>query len=374
MGQWTDNIVALYQRPALDRILSDIDNVRVAYRWAVKKRKLTALEKLLQTFPILLTYRIRIEGLEMLRLVVDILPEPRDEQQTRLQGFRLPGSHGFAFLERDDEARQLVEKSLALLLPFGNGREIFYAYQFLTQLSYDNPLEMKRFAEAALKCAEEAVNFRWGHIGICQLLSWALAELGEYDEAQRRLDYAVMLCRTDHNLSGETWTYMHLSHLAACQQNWSEAKKWSQQGFAVAEKIGYQYAMAVHQYGLGEIAYHFGNYDEAKLHFQAGLKLAQELGNQKHVTLALEQIREIESVRSSSNLHQSNTTSANPLTERELEVLRLIAEGLSNREIAERQILAISTVKWYINEIFSKLHVTTRTQAVVQARAFGLLA
>jgi DNA-binding NarL/FixJ family response regulator len=61
------------------------------------------------------------------------------------------------------------------------------------------------------------------------------------------------------------------------------------------------------------------------------------------------------------------------LSAREMEVLRLVAEGLSNREIAKRLVLSVSTVKWYINEIFSKLYVTNRTQAVAQARSRGLL-
>ncbi len=62
-----------------------------------------------------------------------------------------------------------------------------------------------------------------------------------------------------------------------------------------------------------------------------------------------------------------------PLTERELEVLRLIAAGLSNREIADRLVLALSTVKSYVNTIYSKLQVESRTQAVARARALHLL-
>ena len=62
-----------------------------------------------------------------------------------------------------------------------------------------------------------------------------------------------------------------------------------------------------------------------------------------------------------------------PLTERELEVLRLIAAGLSNREIADRLVLALSTVKSYVNTIYSKLQVQSRTQAVARARALHLL-
>jgi LuxR family maltose regulon positive regulatory protein len=62
-----------------------------------------------------------------------------------------------------------------------------------------------------------------------------------------------------------------------------------------------------------------------------------------------------------------------PLSERELEVLRLIAGGLSNREIAQELVVAISTVKTHINNIYRKLDVSKRTQAVARARELQLL-
>ncbi|MBI5032887.1 MAG: LuxR family transcriptional regulator [Chloroflexi bacterium] len=62
-----------------------------------------------------------------------------------------------------------------------------------------------------------------------------------------------------------------------------------------------------------------------------------------------------------------------PLSQRELEVLRLIAQGLSNREISERLVLALSTVKGHSRIIFDKLHVQRRTEAVARARELGLL-
>jgi len=62
-----------------------------------------------------------------------------------------------------------------------------------------------------------------------------------------------------------------------------------------------------------------------------------------------------------------------PLTERELEVLRLIADDLTNQEIADRLVIAVSTVKKHINRIFSKLAARDRTHAVLRARELGLL-
>jgi LuxR family maltose regulon positive regulatory protein len=62
-----------------------------------------------------------------------------------------------------------------------------------------------------------------------------------------------------------------------------------------------------------------------------------------------------------------------PLSKRELEILRLIAQGLSNNEISSRLFLALDTVKGHNKKIFGKLQVQRRTEAVARARELGLL-
>jgi ATP/maltotriose-dependent transcriptional regulator MalT len=62
-----------------------------------------------------------------------------------------------------------------------------------------------------------------------------------------------------------------------------------------------------------------------------------------------------------------------PLTARELDVLRLIAAGRSNREIADELFLAVNTVRSYSQQLYGKLAVSSRTQAVARARELGLI-
>jgi len=60
------------------------------------------------------------------------------------------------------------------------------------------------------------------------------------------------------------------------------------------------------------------------------------------------------------------------LTPRELEVLRLIAQGLRNREIARKLVISEKTVSNHVSNIFTKLQVADRVQAIIRAREAGL--
>ena len=72
--------------------------------------------------------------------------------------------------------------------------------------------------------------------------------------------------------------------------------------------------------------------------------------------------------------HQSKINNlVEPLSERELEVLRLVAQGLTNQEISQRLVLALSTVKGHNLRIFGKLQARNRAEAVTRARELGLL-
>ncbi len=71
--------------------------------------------------------------------------------------------------------------------------------------------------------------------------------------------------------------------------------------------------------------------------------------------------------------HRDGEPLIDPLSQRELKILQLIAQGLSNREIGERLFLALDTIKGHNRKIFDKLQVQSRTEAIARARELGLL-
>lgn len=75
----------------------------------------------------------------------------------------------------------------------------------------------------------------------------------------------------------------------------------------------------------------------------------------------------------SSPAYQDSQPLVDPLSEREFEVLQLIAAGLTNQEILEKLVIARGTLKTHIRNIYRKLAVNSRLQAVTKAKALKLL-
>ncbi|WP_095186378.1 LuxR C-terminal-related transcriptional regulator [Pseudomonas sp. Irchel 3H9] len=124
---------------------------------------------------------------------------------------------------------------------------------------------------------------------------------------------------------------------------------------------------------LGEVAWQLGDAALARRSLQTGLELAGRC----QVQQAIRELR----LRSPGLLSelgmepQASTpgTVENPLSQRELEVLQLIALGSSNLEIADRLFISLHTVKTHARRIHSKLGVERRTQAVAKAKTLGLM-
>jgi LuxR family maltose regulon positive regulatory protein len=149
---------------------------------------------------------------------------------------------------------------------------------------------------------------------------------------------------------------------------------------------------------LEAIAYHaLGKNDEAVQLLRAALEMAEPGGFVRSFVdegppmarllrealsrgVAPEYVRRLLSAfpaaESESTISQRNVRESEwlePLSEREVQVLQLIAEGLTNREIADKLYLSVHTVKVHARNIYGKLGVKNRTQAVARGKALGIL-
>ncbi len=73
------------------------------------------------------------------------------------------------------------------------------------------------------------------------------------------------------------------------------------------------------------------------------------------------------------NIASGETAQSLDISEREMDVLVLMADGLSNQEIADKLFISIHTVKTHSSNLFSKLHAKRRTQAIQKAKEIGLI-
>lgn len=95
---------------------------------------------------------------------------------------------------------------------------------------------------------------------------------------------------------------------------------------------------------------------------------------QLHPEVAKKLMQAVATKKEEPTTSHAGTRSANGLTEREQEILQLIADGRNNREIAAKLVISEKTVKTHVSNILSKLNLDDRTQAAIYALRHGLTA
>jgi predicted ATPase/DNA-binding NarL/FixJ family response regulator len=483
------------QLDALGWIEEEIDNVRVAWRWAAGKRMEPQIEKSLDSLA--LVYHIRCwyqEAAEAFGMVVDELRNKRSAVLGRAlmwQGQFVASLNGLRPSEASD---QLLQEGASVLRELDAYGETAMPLWMVSEFN-DDP---ERREEIRRFCLDNLAAFRnrgdrWG-------TGWALIGLGNvpllegaYEEARECFQEALMIFRETGDQLGMASVLQALIKVAFGQGAHLEERRYAEEALTLAGTIGDRGGIVTAQVVLGRAAFQLGAYEEAKQVLEQSLTVYRELypggvlpmailaeaavalGNRRqarHYLVAVlqgvtddpeatactligvarllaaegqkERAAELLAVtvsspwgRRYSNHNCVKTLLADletglppevlaaasrrgetgdlkamasalldelsehelsadvvfpssvglgtseqfqiaqplidPLSERELEVLRLVADGLSNREIAQELVVTLGTVKKHINTIFGKLQVRSRIQAVARARELGLL-
>lgn len=193
----------------------------------------------------------------------------------------------------------------------------------------------------------------WEQLGLAQ--AWVLMSRGRHGKA---LSILEVLRASAHDVGYVSRETALLAAIAVCHWRAGEgsaAFTALNRGFALVQKFGFGRSVFDETPGLQEVIVAAAT--QRKLSFTLPEKYTARY-------------QDLLSVGASVPAEFTAPPSAplEPLTERELQMLKLLAQGLSNQEISERSNVALSTTKWHLRNVFAKLEVTTRTAAIVKAQ------
>jgi predicted ATPase/DNA-binding CsgD family transcriptional regulator len=313
------------------------------------------------------------------------------------------------FYRWNDLSRTRLEEALTLFQEIGDEWGISQMLRRLgwTMLRLGDYEESRRLSEEALTRARAAED---KHATAWALLLLADATWCQSHDPRRTLP----LLEESLSLDQEIRDRMHhadtlhlLGDVAIGQGDYDGAQKRYEESLALRQQVGVsRRIMASVVFGFGSLATRRGKPDQAARLFGAAdafcggidklplgrrvnleretapvrAQLGEEafaqawaagqaLTTEQAIAYALH-INEPEVVQ---HRQPANQPLADPLTERELEILHLVAQGLSNREIARELVISLGTVKTHIHNICSKLDATSRTQAIARARDMNLI-
>ncbi len=206
----------------------------------------------------------------------------------------------------------------------------------------------------------------------------AIFELTRIRVQQGRLREAEALCREALALAEQPkyagWPAFCFVHIALADvlrasNHFDEAAEHLRQGIEVSRRSGHVLYLAHGHIVAAQLHHAQGDTAATLAAWQEVGRLAATLDNPAFHRL-LEKLSKELGIRPSITISQPLVE---PLSERETEVLRLICDGLSNREIAEELVIALDTVKRHASNIYGKLGVKRRAQAILKARELGLI-
>jgi LuxR family maltose regulon positive regulatory protein len=265
-----------------------------------------------------------------------------------------------------DEALDLLpedERSVRCVVEFALGGVYYMQQDFAKAL---NAMQNAGYT------GEQAGNL---HLAVSALSAAGdlLRSQGKLREAEVIYDHALELGtgRSRRPLPYAASVYSPLAELYITRNDLSGARNFAQTGMDLARGWGNLDSLAGSYLALAKIASLEGNPEEA----EKAISEAKQLVATHNLSPGFEE--RIVAFKDIGIDKRAETSGEGfliePLSDRELEVLRLMAKGRSNAEIAEELIIALGTVKAHTSTIYRKLDVRSRTEAVIKARELGLI-
>jgi DNA-binding CsgD family transcriptional regulator len=278
------------------------------------------------------------------------------------------------YLGNHKPAQQGFQLAMDLRAELGDRRGMSVAINNMALLeldggNFDRAIEL---FEQALAIKREFGEQRSIAIGLANLAD-VLIRTSQWEAADDALREAAGMAVGDQQLIGTI--RCNQGAAASRRQNWAEAAGYFRAAIEALQAGGHPHSVAEAMIGLGRACDQTGDHDEALRQLRAAQALAAETGNVQRAAEAEAAIAEL-SGRSAGGRPDPGPRDAGPqpgnLTDRQAEVLRLLAAGLSNKQIAAELFLSTATVERHLATIYRNLGLTGRVEAAKFAIKHGI--
>jgi LuxR family maltose regulon positive regulatory protein len=202
-------------------------------------------------------------------------------------------------------------------------------------------------------------TFEWVRISLLQ---------GQIDQAEKICLHELALAEQPEFVDSPAFCLIQLAlaDVLRLKKSFEEAESFLNKGLETARKSGHVFYLAQGYLIAARLHHAQGKTTQSQEDIHKAEQIAESLQNH-YLNDMIAQTRNSMGVKSS-----PGQALIDPLSERELDVLRLICAGKSNQEIADELFIAIDTVKRHVNNLYGKLGVKRRSQAILEANRLNL--
>jgi predicted ATPase/DNA-binding CsgD family transcriptional regulator len=362
------------QAAALDEIQADFDNIRQACGWTIEQRNFSAARSMTPGLYAFCDMRSQFyEGEAIFRLACQGLAPQTGEAPDPAWALALLSWYDLrSYIERFEsfeeitcQAQSCLEQAILLHDPEG----IAASQVLLGAIAEDQGdfNEAIRCYEAGMKSCPPFDDIYWVNmrIGLCHQAAQ------EYPEAIQSFQVSLRRGKETGERVKMGWSLLNIGDTLILQGNAVEAERYLEEAHALFQEVGTTMGVLWSKYSLSRIALNIGNPTRSRELAEDALQIARQVHSIKWISKVEELLGQIDP-QPKQTVARSGDMDFEPFSQREMEVLQLLKSDMSGPEIARTLVISLNTVRYHTKNIYQKLQVNNRLEAIYRAKELGL--
>ena len=361
----------------LERLEREHDNLRASLDWAWSSERAADRQMGLRLAGSLVWFwyfrgYLR-EGRSWLERLLSVEADP---YSTVARAKALSAAGVLSYLQSDYAvAKYRLEEALEIWRALEDVRGTAFALTFLGRVAQQlGDARAADFGEESVALFREHGD-KWGLALSLDFLGEVARERGDHARAEELHRESMALYLEVGHSWGVALELSHFGHVALHAGDYTTARRRLEEAIEIQRAVGDKWMLAWSLHNLGDVVRAQGEHEHAASLYDESLQLFDELGGTRDTTGAAVLRNWPQETPAALPEPRTPKPEQQPddLTRREVEVLQLIAEGLTDAQVADRLVLSTRTVQAHLRSIYSKLNITTRSAATRYAIERGLV-